>query len=570
MKKTNYLNEQQIFKNLTFNEFFSEANFTTKEDILFHECIFNQPLALTNIKAREFSFFNCKFNNDVIISDSSFFTSGFTDCVFEKELTINNNIYTSYFTIRKINANNIKISGECKNLQIVESKIEELNILDINTAYANRNSKIEFLVDNNIDELKIEPHLTFSQIIFKGGKYQNIFFEGTFNNRIFFEKKTKVNSLFFESSYFKKRIDFQEGNFNNLYFYRSNFNGLIYINDFDNIKITDSRDLSINELWLHSCNFDKDVSVSIGLIKYITLSNNNFKQHFHFNNWKNEDDFLLDLEPVMIRSSGNNRGTILIERTYLDITLGGINFGDIFIKDSTAESIFILDIDNKGSLTLNNINHCDYFTIQNSVSGKLNFINTNINTFKEIVIADSNIENTNFTKYPKKILSYSSNPKVGYGLSDKSKNKSNLKSIYNQLKQIAKKKGDIDIANKYQSLEYKQLLLSKRISSDTFLLFLNWISNNNGRSWFRGVLFTFSIGFIFFNFYLYVLGLSFNYNEHLKEFIIFFTSFPKLQLDKYAELNGIWQASLIIWLSRIFISYGIYQTVSAFRKYGKG
>jgi phosphate transport system substrate-binding protein len=32
---------------------------------------------------------------------------------------------------------------------------------------------------------------------------------------------------------------------------------------------------------------------------------------------------------------------------------------------------------------------------------------------------------------------------------------------------------------------------------DSILLILNWISNNNGRSWFRGVLFTLLIGFVF-------------------------------------------------------------------------
>lgn len=230
----------------------------------------------------------------------------------------------------------------------------------------------------------------------------------------------------------------------------------------------------------------------------------------------------------------------------------------------------LTELDNKGSISLNNVDSGTFFTIDSSVSGKLNFINTNINNFSEIVIANSNIDGINLSRYPNKILSYSNNPKVGYGIKNKSKNIINLKHIYNQLKQVAKKNGDIETASKYQSLEYKQLLLSKTISWDSFLLALNWLSNNNGKSWFRGVLFTAGISFLFFYLYLTVLCISFDYKLHLTDYVLFFTSFPKLQLDKYSESNSFWQVSLVIWLARIFISYGIYQTVSAFRKYGKG
>ena len=196
-------------------------------------------------------------------------------------------------------------------------------------------------------------------------------------------------------------------------------------------------------------------------------------------------------------------------------------------------------------------------------------INTDINKFKEVVIADSNIDGFETANYPNNIRSYSSDNKIGYGLSDKSKNRANLKSVYNQLKQIAKRKGDIQTAYKYQSLEHKQLLFSRRFGFDSLLLFLNWISNNNGKSWSRGILFTLIVAFFFYWLYLTVLGLSLNTNEWWKDYILFISSFPKLDLEKYGYANSKWSVSLIIWLSRIFISYGIYQTVAAFRKYGK-
>tara|TARA_R110002051_G_scaffold300219_1_gene367552 strand:- start:10028 stop:10267 length:240 start_codon:yes stop_codon:yes gene_type:complete len=77
------------------------------------------------------------------------------------------------------------------------------------------------------------------------------------------------------------------------------------------------------------------------------------------------------------------------------------------------------------------------------------------------------------------------------------------------------------------------------------------------------------ISFLFYYLYLNELGIPFKSEENFKDYILFFTSFPKLQLEKYSDFNNEWNVSLIIWLSRIFISYGIYQIVASFRKYGK-
>ena len=344
---------------------------------------------------------------------------------------------------------------------------------------------------------------------------------------------------------------------------------MVYINDFEGNNVVDfSRELLIEKLWLHSCTFDKDVTVSLSKINYITLSNNNFKQIFSFNNYLVRDK-LKEADTVMISNNGTNRGTIIIERTYLDLSLGGINFGDIFIKDSVIWSLYLMDFDNKGSISLKEVDACQHFTIHNSNSGELNLVNTDINKFKEIVIANSNIEGLETTSYPNNVLSYSPDSKIGYGLLDKSKNRANLKSVYNQLKQIAKRKGDIHTAYKYQSLEYKQLLFSKQFGFDSLLLFLNWISNSNGKSWSRGIVFTLAMAFFFFWSYITVLGCSLNTSEWWKDYVLFISSFPKLSLDKYEYANSEWSVSLIIWLARIFISYGIYQTVAAFRKYGK-
>lgn len=569
--QTNILDEKTSFKGEVFEQFIQESSpkIDTNDIVSFHECTFKHPVVLEKLNIKELSFINCKFEKEFHLIESEISIIGFTDCKFKVEFRLVSNKCSAYTVIRKINTPKARIKGNYQNLQIVSSTIKEIKIGDINSNSTKKDSKIEFLVDNKIGEVRIEPYSTYSYISFKGSIYEDIHFEGTFHNRIVFEKKVKCKQVFFESSICNYRIDFEEGNFETIYFYRSNFNGLVYINDFDGDNVVDfSRELLIEKLWLHSCTFDKDVTVSLSEINYITLSNNNFKQIFSFNNYLVRDK-LEETDTVMISNNGTNRGTIIIERAYLDLSLGGINFGDIFIKDSVIWSLYLIDFDNKGSISLKEVDTGEYFTIHNSNSGQLNLINTDINKFKEVVIANSNIEGFETTNYPNNILSFSSDPKVGYGLSDKSKSRENLKSVYNQLKQIAKRKGDIHTAYKYQSLEYKQLLFSKRFGFDSILLFLNWISNGNGKSWSRGILFTLTIAFFFYWSYLSVLGRTLNANDWWKEYVLFISSFPKLTLEKYAYANSEWLVSLIIWLARIFISYGIYQTVAAFRKYGK-
>lgn len=565
-ERTNLFVEIEDFTNETFNSSIYEVDFKGENEITFSRCTFKDSVLFDDISVVGIYFFNCSFKSKVSILNSSFEILVFDDCTFEKKLIINNSICSSYIAVENAKAKYIEISGNYKLTHIIGSEIEDIKVLDINSSSTQRDSKIIFHQNRNVEKISVEPYLTFSSIIFNGGNYNNINFEGDFQNSLVFKGKIMNNMLSFESTSFSKRIDFQEGGFNHVYFYRSSFEGIIYINDYKSDDVIDSKDLSIDKLWIHSSNFENDFSIYLSSLRDVTLSNNNFKQHFNFSG--NNESTLDDI--VMISNDGSNRGTMIFEKAHVDISFRGINFGNIFIKECNVWTFNMDDINNQGVISLNNIREVTFFTIQDSISGELNFINTDVNKFREIVIANSNIEKVNFVDYPKRICSYSSDPRVGYGIEDRSKNRDNLKSIYNQLKQIAKRKGDIDASIKYQSLEYKQLLLSKTIISfDKLLLLLNWTSNNYGKSWFRGILFTFTISFSLFLLYINNLEVSHENINYFEDYVLFFTSFPKLQLERFSELNNSWNVSLIIWLSRIFISYGIYQTVAAFRKYGK-
>ena len=107
---------------------------------------------------------------------------------------------------------------------------------------------------------------------------------------------------------------------------------------------------------------------------------------------------------------------------------------------------------------------------------------------------------------------------------------------------------------------------------ELILLKLNTFSNNNGLSWFRGILFTFFVWFFFYSLFIMCRDGIGN---------TFFLNIPRYQEEflKYLWLpngfDGLFSAKLslgatsVFILGKIFIGYGIYQTISAFRKYGK-
>lgn len=111
---------------------------------------------------------------------------------------------------------------------------------------------------------------------------------------------------------------------------------------------------------------------------------------------------------------------------------------------------------------------------------------------------------------------------------------------------------------------------------ESVLLKLNTLSNNNGLSWIRGVCFTMFTAFAF-----YVLINYFGAEQQLFIFDWRFTNYGEVWKGylkvlnilnisgKIEDVNLTAIGETLLLLSKIFISYGIYQTISAFRKYGK-
>ena len=106
------------------------------------------------------------------------------------------------------------------------------------------------------------------------------------------------------------------------------------------------------------------------------------------------------------------------------------------------------------------------------------------------------------------------------------------------------------------------------------LLCLNKISNNHGLSWWQGFKFTSSLTFIFYLIYLIIISpelefaftwKAFGYTlKHYVELLnLTFWDYKPFGID-----NEPW-GFIFLFISRIFISYGYYQLIQSFRKFGK-
>lgn len=140
--------------------------------------------------------------------------------------------------------------------------------------------------------------------------------------------------------------------------------------------------------------------------------------------------------------------------------------------------------------------------------------------------------------------------------------------------------------NKIDSLEYfkkEMTMLRKELSfeknrykklSNLALLSLNKYSNDFGTDWVRGIVFILCVNLIFFIPQLLIYGDSLIWCFSIS--CILETIVQYLKMLNLADMNFVPFAlernnpSFIIhFFSRIFIGYGYYQTIQAFRKYGK-
>lgn len=108
-------------------------------------------------------------------------------------------------------------------------------------------------------------------------------------------------------------------------------------------------------------------------------------------------------------------------------------------------------------------------------------------------------------------------------------------------------------------------------------IWFNYLSNNFGQSWFRGVIFSLAVSYLFFLLLILNSEEQFEVDFSLKTILLtskYFIQFLNITNWEYQPygidlLNGYDLGYLILFIGRIFTGYGFYQTIQAFRKFGK-
>lgn len=238
--------------------------------------------------------------------------------------------------------------------------------------------------------------------------------------------------------------------------------------------------------------------------------------------------------------------------------------------------------------------------ITNSDLGNVRFIDCNLSSVSRFIYNSSRITDVfvGGTSFPKVIEANSFNNEI---------DNSQKRLGYSQLKKIFENRGDFVEARSYYSLEMRALregilvnyinpsvLFSKNFwlllpakyneikfdktklwhdcvsIPERFLLWLNRWSNNFTTSWILGVVFTLIVTHVFFGVYAYSLGYHFQFdNEGYDNYYNIFKFFSiTSNFDLLDGVPNFWTylSSLV---GRLFIAFGIYQTIAAFRKHGR-
>lgn len=163
---------------------------------------------------------------------------------------------------------------------------------------------------------------------------------------------------------------------------------------------------------------------------------------------------------------------------------------------------------------------------------------------------------------------------------DKADSKSSLQKIretFRTIKQTFRSQGNIIESQKYHRLEMYTFQEEVKIGSasfnDRFILVVNKYSNDYGLDWIKGLKFTLKATGVFYIIYLASISHKLTWN-------ISWTGFGETISYFFQLLNpAFWDYSpfgvynpfgyIILFVARVFIGYGYYQTIQAFRKFGK-
>lgn len=361
--------------------------------------------------------------------------------------------------------------------------------------------------------------------------------------------------------------------FEELKFLTTNNTELIYDYNYNNIIFNIELNLKekVKKVSFENCVFNKKVNLSLEVIENASFSNSifendvnfsntlfnkkarfyqcNFKGSVNFNNTRFHDlaDFWnakffkktifykTDFHGITVFSSTQFSKNVLFTYTLFDKV---VIFRDTKFKQGIDLSLAILS----GTINIYNIELSDFEHVKDI---------RDVHEFDKAVSSNGNI--------PLK------NKRETYRII-----KTQLNQSQNHIDALYYSNLEIKTYSKQLSQEIRSIDGFLRTWESYIILKLNWLSNNNGTSWSQGVFFTLIVGAIFFYLSLlatenYVFSLSnIEFDKSFKYYIMSLLpthNIGYMESEKPNSFFYMWD-----FIGRIFVSYGIFQTIQAFRK----
>lgn len=593
-----------------------------KNRVMIHEislsyCIFEKDFAIENSKIREMSLNKSIFDQKVSFSKSIFkydvleeenhskqpFESGsFLETKFKGIVDFSN---TSLYGVK---FENVDFIGEGKNIYFQNSSLYDIKFKNVNFNFSTHfnNSEIEklyfegttFIGNTNFREISFNGETKFLNCTFtslQNDTSEEVSFSGsTFKQKVEFSgSKFQIKTSF---SYFEKKDE--------LRLEATNFKDKV---DFKDCGFTKEADFS-ETIFEGDTNFSRSIFCVVSFQDAVFAKNVRFHETVFHNNvdfFNTSFKGLVDFYLVKFEDDQQFHTTDFLDRAI---------FSNTTFKGETQ---FIYNKVDKNSYI-----NFESAKFEKSLDiSRANF-NCNLN-FWNISIQDKNI--SEFTKYIDDFGEHKeeATPSVY----------KQLRETYRIIKDNSYKQNNKIEAlefSKREMLVYERELksVSSKSDNDKLLLLANKVSNNFGTNWLRGILFTASTGIITyllmlcclpfihntyiiisFTFIIIIISVfsflnkdidsflpililiilsfllaiilfksPFLYKEniHIEDYIIpdFIKILNVIDLKPFEkEENSIFNLSglsyLFLFIGRIFIGYGYYQTIQAFRKFGK-
>lgn len=352
---------------------------------------------------------------------------------------------------------------------------------------------------------------------------------------------SKINSLIFQSNInIDYKIDFSYCHFFEMFYFLNN--------DF----------LQNGTLHLQQNEFEKLITFHNNTLNVINLLRQYFKDFVTFENKFIHNSYSTFIECQFKKVSFNNSN-------FSNLTLTNCDFlsTTLFQKCKNIESanLKFAACEFKGYVLFDNSNFNSFEIIHSFFERKVSFDSFETNNMK---------------------LHQVSFEKVAY-FDDL--NKSNKKAIENWdrktlraiKRELTNSHNQIDYLRfkAYELNAYKKEVDKNSLNwKDTFILYFNQESNNFGLDWTKGTIFIFQWSFFFY--IIYIVSYSYFANDincipRIDDFLVnylkFLNPFSFLK-SPIEDAENYFLPFLFFILGKIFVSYGIYQTVQAFRKFG--